>query len=209
MNQLYPLMLKLDGKKIVIVGGGKVAERKAAGLLATGAKIIVISPEITENLSEHAVNGTIAWQQKFFSEEDIVDAFMIFAATNNQEINQSVKLAARDHQLVTIVDDPDGSDFHVPASLHRGDLTIAVSTGGASPTLASQIREQLGRQFGESYQEFIEFLSAKREWILREVTDPHVKKQLLAAIARPEFLDSEHREEDFHRLYEQMKEAGT
>ena len=204
MKANYPVMLRLDGKKVVIIGGGKVAVRKVSGLLESGARIIVICPEVNEELKQLVKERQIEWQQKSFSKEDITDAFMIFAATNDEKINQSVKRAAADYQLVTIVDDPAGSDFHVPAHLQRGRLSIAVSTGGASPMLARKIREQLEQQFDTSYEDYLEFLFSTRKWILQEIEDPFIKRKLLTAIVSPDFFNNEDWEEDFRRLYKQF-----
>lgn len=199
-------MLRLEGKKVVVAGGGKVAERKVTGLLGTGASIIVISPNATENLKELAGNGMIEWIEKSFDKEDIEGAFLIFAATNDNELNQSIKMAASDQQLVTIADDPEGSDFHVPSHIQRGRLSIAVSTGGASPTLAKSIREKLEFQFDEVYEEYLEFLFSTRQRILKEVNDPSLKRKLLTAIVSEEFLNSKNREVDFSRLIHDINE---
>ncbi|WP_223596097.1 NAD(P)-binding protein [Neobacillus bataviensis] len=207
MNSFYPIILRLNGKKVVVVGGGKVAERKVNGLLGTGADVTVISPEITEAIQKLANEGKIVWQQRTFSEEDVYGAFMIFAATNDRALNQKVKDSADSHQLVTMADNPDESNFHVPAHLQRGRLSISVSTGGASPTLARKIRVQLEQQFNESYEAYLEFLFLKRQWILKEVEDASFKRKLLAAIVSPDFLYSENREQDFKRLYNEQ--AGT
>ncbi|HEY2421716.1 MAG TPA: NAD(P)-binding protein [Neobacillus sp.] len=201
---MYPIMLRLEGKKVVVVGGGKVAERKVCGLLETGARIVVISPEVTDELKQLTVDGKIVWQQKPFSDVDIKDAFLIFAATNVEEVNRSVRSKADEHQLVTVADDPDRSVFHVPAHFQRGRLSVAISTGGASPTLANKIRGQLEQQFDESYESYLEFLFSTRTWILREVKDSTLKRKLLMAIVSPEFVNSEDREEDFRRMYEKM-----
>jgi precorrin-2 dehydrogenase / sirohydrochlorin ferrochelatase len=200
LNSNYPIMLRLEGKKVVVVGGGKVAARKVSGLLGTGARIIVISPQITEELRKLAGSGEIEWLEKSFSKDDSKGAFLIFAATNDPELNQSIKSAASDQQLVTIADDPEGSDFHVPSHIQRGRLSIAVSTGGASPTLARMIREQLEHQFDEQFEDYLEFLFSARQRILREVKDPARKRKVLTAIARQEFLNSPNREADFSRL---------
>ncbi|MDQ0201613.1 precorrin-2 dehydrogenase/sirohydrochlorin ferrochelatase family protein [Neobacillus ginsengisoli] len=205
MMEIYPIMLRLKGKRIVVVGGGKVAERKVAGLLGTGARIILICPEASDGLKQLALDGKIDWRQKSFSESDLQDAFMIFAATNDTELNRLVKNSAADHQLATIADDPNGSDFHVPSHLKRGRLSIAVSTGGASPTLARKIRQQLELQFDDSYESYLEFLFETRKWILNEVEDAAIKRNLLKAIVSPEFLNSKNRDEDFQRLYEELK----
>lgn len=204
MNSSYPVVLRLEGKKVVIVGGGKVAERKVTGLLGTGAEVIVVSPEVTDGIERLEREGSIDWKQKSFSDSDINDAFMIFAATNNKELNQLIRSSAGAHQLVTIADDPEGSNFHVPAHFQRGRLSIAVSTEGASPTLASKIREQLEEQFDDSYTGYLEFLSSKRKWILKEVENGSLKRKLLKAIVSTEFLTSDNREEDFIRLHDTL-----
>lgn len=204
MNPGYPVILRLEGKTVVIVGGGKVAERKVTGLLGSGAEVIVVSPEATDEIQRLSREGEIDWKQKSFSDSDIMDAFMIFAATNNREVNQSIRNSAGAQQLVTIADDPGESDFHVPAHFQRGLLTIAVSTGGASPTLASKIREQLEEQFDDSYAGYLDFLFSKREWILKEVANASLKRKLLKTIVSSEFLTSDNREHDFIRLYETL-----
>lgn len=200
MSANYPIMLHLKGKKVVVVGGGKVAERKVKGLLGTGADICVVSPELTDELIKLATEGDIRWKRKASSKDDIQDAYMIFAATNDEAVNQHVKQEANNQQLVMVADDPEGSDFHVPAKIQRGRLTITVSTGGASPILAGTIREQLEQQFDEQYSDYLEFLFAKRQWILKEVKDASLKKKLLTAIVSEQFLKSENREDDFQRL---------
>ena len=201
MSTNYPIMLRLNGKKTVVVGGGKVAERKVKGLLGTGALVSVVSPELTDELLRLARDGDIVWLDKTFSKDDIQDAFLVFAATNDEGVNQFVRSVAKDHQLVMVADDPEDSDFHVPAQVQRGRLSITVSTGGASPILAGKIREQLEQQFDEQYSEYLDFLFSKRQWILKEIKDSSLKKKLLTAIVSEEFLKSEDREEDFQRLF--------
>ncbi|MDP4086902.1 MAG: NAD(P)-binding protein [Bacillota bacterium] len=201
MMNLYPVTLRLAGKKVLVVGGGNVAERKVTGLLGTEANIILISPEVTEGLRNLANEGQIQWHQRKFSDDDLADAFLIFAATNRYEVNQSIKDTAGTNQLVTIADDPEGSDFHVPAKVQRGRLSITVSTGGASPTLARKISQQLEQEYDEQYEEYVEFLHWARQFILNEVEDPSVKKQLLNTIVNQEFLKSKNRKADFLKIY--------
>jgi precorrin-2 dehydrogenase / sirohydrochlorin ferrochelatase len=197
-------MLRLEGKQVVVVGGGKVAERKVTGLLSTGSHIKMISPNATDELKRLASRGRIQWLEKSFSKEDIEGAFLIFAATNDNELNQYIKMAASDQQLVTIADDPEGSNFHVPSHIQRGRLSIAVSTGGASPTLSRKIREQLEQQFDEGFEEYLEFLFSARQRVLKEVKDSSRKRKILTAIASKEFLNSQDREADFLRLIQNI-----
>ncbi|WP_040205389.1 NAD(P)-binding protein [Neobacillus jeddahensis] len=205
MDANYPIMVRLDGKIVVVVGGGRVAERKISSLLDTGARVVVISPSATDEIQRLSLEGTILWKQKAIAAEDLQEAFLIFAATADKEVNQWVKSLAGEHQLVTIADDPEGSDFHVPAHFKRGRLSMAVSTGGASPTLARKIREQLEGQFDEKYEAYLDFLSATRNWILKEVEDPSLKKKLLTVIVSDAFLNSSTRVTDFQRIYDEMK----
>jgi precorrin-2 dehydrogenase/sirohydrochlorin ferrochelatase len=201
MEAFYPIMLKLAGKKIVVVGGGKVAERKILGLIDTKANITVVAPEISSELQQLAKTGEIDWLTKTFSTEDIEGSFMVFAATNDKELNQRIKESAKECPLVTIADDPEGSNFQVPAKVERGKLTIAVSTGGASPTLARKIRDQFKQEFDERYGDYLNFLFEARQQIVKEVQDPLLKSKLLNQIVSPEFLDSKNRMADFQALY--------
>lgn len=205
MLKNYPIMLRLEGKRAVVVGGGKVAEQKVGSLIGTGAEIVVISPEVTEELERLAAGGTIKWKKKSYSEDDIQGAFLVFAATNDKTVNHLVSRSADAHQLVNIVDNPQDSDFHVPSHFERGRLSIAVSTGGASPSLAKKLREQLEAQYDETYEEYLEFLFSAREWIKREVKDPGLKRRLLTAIVSEEFLTSENRDADLKKLFEEWK----
>ena len=204
MSSNYPIMLQLEGKKVVVVGGGRVAERKISGLLVSGARVVVISPEATEELQELFKAGKIEWAERSFCVEDLQGAFLVFAATNDKTVNQLIKESAKPHQLVMMVDDPNGSDFHLPSVVHRGRLAIAVSTGGASPTLARKIREELEQEFDEEYEDYLEFLFEKRKWIISEVADPVLKRKLLSAIVSDEFLHSHNRERDFRLLYQEL-----
>lgn len=203
MNSYNPIMLRLIGKKVVVVGGGKVAERKVTGLLETGARITVISPTVTGKLQRLANEKKIIWCPRPFTADDVKESQLIFAATNDPQVNRCVKDSAKPHQLVTIADCPDASDFHLPSQLKRGRLTIAVSTGGASPILARKIRMDLEQQFDQSYDDYLEFLFVKRQWIRKNVENPVLKKKLLTAIVSEAFLTSGNREEDFQQLYKE------
>src|SRR4051812_8214039 len=120
----YPINLNLTGKKVVVIGGGKVAQRKIIGLIETRADITVVSPELTYQLNEYAQAGKITWKKKEFFASDIQDAFLIIAATNQSEINLSVQKAAEPYQLISLVDHPMESDFILPSVVKRGRLSI-------------------------------------------------------------------------------------
>jgi precorrin-2 dehydrogenase / sirohydrochlorin ferrochelatase len=204
MKRYYPIMLDLHKKHVVVVGGGKVAERKIRGLLDSGAQITMISPEATEPLQELHEQKLITWRKKSFEPEDIKDAFIIVASTNQKEINAAVQQEADKKQLINLVDDPDRSNFHVPSVIRRGRLNIAVSTSGASPILAKKIGREIGQMYDERYEQYVDFLFDCRQKIIKEVTDSTKKKELLSAIVDPAFLDDPNREETFMGLFKEI-----
>jgi precorrin-2 dehydrogenase / sirohydrochlorin ferrochelatase len=196
----YPIMLNVTNQRVVVIGGGKVAERKIHGLLEAKAKITVVAPKITTGIQQLAATGKLIWRQKTFSPDDLEEAWVVIAATNNRDVNEAVAKAAKPDQLINIVDDPERSNFHVPAIVRRGKLTIAVSTGGASPTLAQQISRQLEELYDDDYGRYIDFLYECRQWILRNVHDEQKRKKLFKAIADESFRKRGDWEEEFEQL---------
>ena len=180
----YPINLNLNGKKVVVVGGGRIAERKITGLIEAMALVTVISPKITSELITYAEEGKIIWREKEFTAEDIRDAFLVFAATNQPEINLAVKEAAAPHQLISRVDDPEESNFILPAVVNRGKLSITVSTSGASPILAKKIKQEIADRYGPEYKEYVDFLYSCRKRILEEINDPKIKKLFIVRTNR-------------------------
>lgn len=197
---LYSMNLRISGREAVVIGGGRIAFRKVQGLLDADARVTVVSPELTDGLVRLAETGEISWRPKHFSSEDLEGALLIIAATNNRQTNLAVKKHASANQLVNLADDFEESDFQVPSVVKRGKLTIAVSTSGASPTLAKKICGQLEQLFDERYESHLEFLASSRKEIKASVKDDTVKRKILREIAEESFLVSEHREERFARL---------
>ena len=194
----YPITLKLTGKPVVVIGGGKVAERKIHNLLDTGAIITVISPTITATIQSWLVTVKINWKKKYYEDDDIEDAFLIIAATDDRTVNQQVLKASRKHQLINVVDDPEGSNFHVPSTLHRGKLSISVSTSGASPGLAKKIVTELSSKYDEYYEEYLDFLYETRKYIQINILNPDVKRALLSQLLDEPF-PSLSREQQYER----------
>ena len=148
----YPILLNISGKKCVVVGGGQVALRKVTTLLEHGASVEVISPDLCSELSQLAESGEIRVLQRSYRAGDLQDAVIAIAATNDSNTNlEVVKEARRKAVLVNVVDDAESSDFIVPSYMRRGDVTIAISTGGRSPALARKIRNRLEKDFGDEY----------------------------------------------------------
>jgi siroheme synthase-like protein len=140
----YPVFLELSGRRCLVVGGGLVAERRTEGLLAVGATVTVISPTLTSTLVALAADGRIRHSLRAFEPGDLDGVDLAFAATDRGEVNAALFREARTRGVwVNAADDPAHCTFILPAVVRRGDLTVAVSTGGTSPALARAIREEL------------------------------------------------------------------
>ncbi|KAB7709133.1 siroheme synthase [Bacillus aerolatus] len=184
---LYPAMLNLAGKKAVVIGGGPVAARKTASLIEASAVVEVVSPDISKPMNELLCRHQVKWIQKKFSPADLADAFIIIAATNDRAVNERIKQTASPHQLVNIVDDPEGSTFIVPASFKRGKLCMAVSTSGASPSLSKNIVRDLQQQFDDQYVSYLEFLDECRAVVKQSFSDPSARQKILRELASSTF----------------------
>ena len=199
MNQMgaYPIMLNIKNQEVVVVGGGTIAYRKIRGLLQAGANITVISPEIEERIETLRRERRNVWRKKEFESADITSALLVIAATNSNVVNELVAFATMKHQLVNIVDNPELSNFHVPAKLTRGDLTISVATGGASPTLAKVIRDELSSVYDDSYAEYLAFLAEVREKVKNSPLDRATKMHYLKEVTNVMYRHSIEAQQDF------------
>lgn len=176
---LYPIALRLEGRRCVVIGGGKVAARKVETLLASGAEILVISPKADTSIVDARNAQRLRLQNRPFREGDLDRAFLAIAATGSPQVNRDVAREARDRGvLVNIVDDPDNSDFHVPAQVQRGDLLLTVSTSGASPALAKRIRQELEKQFGPEYKSYLSLLRTLRNILQQNVPEQAERQRL-------------------------------
>ena len=164
----YPIcLIDLEQQRCVVIGGGKVAARKIAGLVDAGARVQVISPEIDPEIVEIAAAGQALINQRAYSPGDLQGAFLAIAATDDPAINHAVWEEARSSgTLINVVDDPQHSNFIVPALVRRGELTIAITTGGGSPALARRLREQFEELIGPEYGELAAILSELRPVLL-------------------------------------------
>ena len=144
MSAYYPVYLDLKGKKCVVFGGGAVAEGKISKLRDSVARITVISPEVTPGIRAAAENGELAWQSREYQPGDLDQVFLAIAATPHREVNHEISREAdRRSVLLNVVDDPSRCSFIAPSIVQRGEVTLAISTGGASPALARKLRESL------------------------------------------------------------------
>ncbi|HBI15377.1 MAG TPA: siroheme synthase [Desulfobulbaceae bacterium] len=164
---MYPICLDIKDKLCVVVGGGEVALRKVQGLLAAGARVRVVSPEVVPELDLLAGQGRIEWQRKTYASGDISQALLVFAATDDRATQQLVcRQADSNGQLVNVADDPACCNFQVPACLRRGDLTIAISTNGKSPAVSAMIRGKLEREFGPEYEVLLNLMARVRQQVV-------------------------------------------
>jgi precorrin-2 dehydrogenase/sirohydrochlorin ferrochelatase len=156
-------LIGLQARETVVVGGGPVAARKVEGLLAADAQVKVISPAIVPELQKLVASGAITYVQRAYQSGDLENVFLTIAATDDPSVNHSVWAeATRQGCLVNVVDDPEHSTFILPAIVQRGEMTVAVSTGGGSPALARRLRERLEDIFGAEYGVLTELLSELR-----------------------------------------------
>jgi len=181
MSGFYPLYLNIKGKKCVIVGGGKVAYRKACSLKDAGADVTVVSPVICpEMVNEKG----ITFVNKSYDERFLDGSLLVIAATDDEEVNKKVSLDARERNIiVNVVDRPELCSFIVPSTIRRGDLCISISTGGASPALAKNIRKELEDIFGPEYGEYISLLTRMRNVALSEIKDDAKRRKVLRRLA--------------------------
>ena len=163
----YPAFLDLQGLGCLVVGGGQVGERKVKTLSACGAVVHLVSPELTPFLDEEVRQGRVRLLAPAFLPEHLEDMFLVIGATDDPEVNQRISLEARTRNILcNIVDKPRECNFIVPSQVHRGDLVIAVSTGGRSPALAKKIRQDLENLFPDIYSSYVALLGRVREYLV-------------------------------------------
>jgi precorrin-2 dehydrogenase/sirohydrochlorin ferrochelatase len=187
---MYPVTLNIDKQLCVVVGGGRVAERKVLALLNAGAQIRVISPQLTKTLHKLASNGQIDWLARVFAPNDVAGAMLVFAATDQRQVNERVtQAAAAKGLLVNVADAPDQCSFQVPAVVRQGDLTIAISTNGKSPAFAARIRKQLEAEYGPECAILLDLLGRIRAQELTGKRDGTARKNLFENLLHKDILD--------------------
>ena len=191
MTNLFPMFLKLEGRQVLVVGAGKVGEPKISGLLDTGARIRVVALEAGPGVHEWARAGKIDLEHRAYSSEDLNGVFLAVVATSSRALNEQIYAEAhRRGVLCNVVDVPDLCDFYYPAVVRRGDLQIAVSTAGQSPSLAQKIRQQLEKQFGPAYASWVAELGETRKLVLASDLTKERKLDLLHSLASREALEA-------------------
>lgn len=187
---LFPMFVRLDGRRVVVVGGGEIATSKMEGLLRAAARVVVVSPVLNTPLTALVRQNKIEWREKEFAAEDLQDAFLVIAATSVPSVNEAVYRAADARGLLcNAVDDIENCHFYYGAVVQRGDLQIAVSTNGKSPALAQRLRKELESQFGDEYESWLEWLGAARDALRASGASQASNKEVLHNLASREMFE--------------------
>lgn len=185
-DSFYPVTLKLQGRCCLVVGGGSVAARKVANLLECGAEVRLVSPDITEELTEEVRRGRIDYLKRVFEQGDLDGVYLVISATDNAELNR--KIAGYCEALcipVNVVDNPELSTFFVPSVVRRGPLCISISTGGNSPLFARRLRETLEQLIGPEYGELAVLFGELRRLLQKQIMDPVERREIWEKILPP------------------------
>jgi precorrin-2 dehydrogenase/sirohydrochlorin ferrochelatase len=186
----YPVCLDVSGRRCVIVGGGEVAERKVRRLMDCGAEVLVVSESLSPALQTMKSDGLLSHIQAGYSSDLIEGAFLVIGATDRTEVNEAVSRdAKRQGILVNIVDDPERCNFILPSLHRRGDLMIAVSTGGKSPALAKKLRKEMARHYGPEFETLLRIMGQIRCRIISRGYPPEKNKALFESVIDSDIID--------------------
>ncbi|MHC4759055.1 MAG: precorrin-2 dehydrogenase/sirohydrochlorin ferrochelatase family protein [Planctomycetota bacterium] len=179
----YPIFLELASRRVVIIGGGNVALRKAQSLLDTGARLIVVADSVNENLTNLCIDNNIELIKAKYSKNYLVGASLSIAATNDQKLNKQIYRDCQQLEILcNVVDQPEICDFYIPAVVKRNSLQIAISTNGRCPAYAGHIRKKLEKIFTEKSGQFLFELNKLRDQIIDHIDDPLKKKSILGKL---------------------------
>jgi len=199
----YPVNLDIQNRKCLVVGGGSVGTRKVMTLLECGAVVTVVSSDVAEELLELAEKKMIELKKRPYESSDIDGMFLVIGATDNEELNWQInKDAEHQNKLCNIADRPEACNFILPSIVNRGNLVIAISTSGKSPAFAKKMRQDLEKEFGEEYDEFLQLMGAIRKKALSEKHEPEAHKHLFEQLINRGLIDMirNHDEEKINSL---------
>ena len=194
---MYPLTVRVEKKRVVVIGGGKVAGFKIIPLLKQGADIVVVSPELDVNLVKLVEDKKIRWYQREYEKNDINGAFLVVAASSDAVLNEKIAEDAAENQLVNVITNPESGNVHFPAAIHRGLLNVAVSTGGASPKLAKKIRDDIANKYDETYESYLDFLYEVRIKVKELQIEKRQRNILLQEVLKSIYVQNEQKRELF------------
>lgn len=186
----YPLFLDISRRLCIVIGGGNVAERKVERLLVCGACVEVVGKRLTPTLATLVGEGRIVHRDADYEEALIHGAFLVIGATDNDAVNERIARDARALKIpVNIVDEPARCDFILPSIVERGDLAIAVSTGGKSPALAKKLRKELEAAYGQEYAVLLQIMGELREKIIADGHPSAENRERFEAVVSSRILD--------------------
>lgn len=207
----YPVNLDVQNRRCLVVGGGPVGTRKVLTLLECGAMVTVVSPLVTEQLSDLANNKSVIWKQRHYQTSDLTGMFLVIGATENEELNWRIHADAdRLGKLCNIADRPEACNFILPSVVSRGDLIIAISTSGASPAFAKKLRQDIEKEFGDEYAVFLRLMGAIRKKLLLKSHGPEAHKPIFEKLISKGLLElvRDEKTEEINRLLHNVLDKG-
>ncbi len=183
----YPIYLEVKGRRVVIIGGGAVTTRKAQVLLDAGARLVIVSPNIDDVLTNLCRGSSAELIKSKYSKNYLTGAVLAIAATNDRQLNKQIYKDCQELEILcNVVDEPELCDFITPAVVKRGDLQIAIGTDGNCPAYAGHVREKLEHLFTEKHGQFLAELETLRKKIIEDVPDAERRKVLLGRLVDDE-----------------------
>ncbi len=180
---MLPLMIDVKNKQVTIIGGGRVAFRKLSVFLKHGARIKIISPQVTKGIEDLHEKGSVKWINKEVDKCDLLDAFIVVAATDQRKVNEWVKQEVKENQLICIADRGGSGTFQMLSYKQTGSLTISVSTNGSSPTLSKSLCDKFFQQCSEEFIEELAEIGKKRNELIASSLSAEEKQRLLKTLA--------------------------
>ena len=186
----YPICLDLQNRPVLVVGGGMIAEGKTLQLVEAQANVHIVSPTLTEALRQKVAQGIITYRSGEFAETDLDDKALVISATNIQAVNEAVAQAANARGLLcNVVDQPALCNFITPTIVTRGDLQIAISSSGKSPTVALRVKREISDLIGEEYETLLEITAELRAEFRQVTPDYNTRRDFLKSFVDSEALD--------------------
>jgi precorrin-2 dehydrogenase/sirohydrochlorin ferrochelatase len=185
----YPINLDIQNRNVLVVGGGGVGTRKVKTLLDCGARVTVVSLEVSRQLQDLATSGEIKLEDRSYQSNDLSGMFLVIGATNDEKLNRQISNdAERLNTLCNIADHPEVCNFILPSIVHRDDLVITISTSGKSPALAKKLRKTLENHYGEEYGTLLRLMGAIRQKLLQKAHEPEAHKPLFEQLINSDLI---------------------
>ncbi|MHC4336673.1 MAG: precorrin-2 dehydrogenase/sirohydrochlorin ferrochelatase family protein [Planctomycetota bacterium] len=179
----YPIYLELSGRRVVVIGAGAVAARKAQALLDAGARLVIVAEQLNDMMMALCQGTTAKLIKSKYSKDYLMGAVLVIAATNDSQLNKQIYKDCQELEILcNVVDEPKLCDFFVPAVVKRGDLQVAIGTEGNCPAYAGHLRKKLEQTFTEKHGQFLAELETFRRHLIEQVANPTDRKALLGQL---------------------------